>query len=279
MMKLYSVSGDIYSHVCRIIMFEKGMDFEVVNASPDFKPEEMRGYSFTFPVLVERDLVINGANIIYDYIDERFPRPQLMPADPVTRARARLFLRDFENHLFVHIPALEACRVTDEARKEIARKHVRDNLLLIVPIFSKQQYLLSDEFSMVDVVLAPLLWRLDYYGIHLPDEAASLLKYADQIFTRPTFYDAMTSSEIAMKDPAIVKRYQFMGQERAKEEQLKWQAIIDKTEANFEKQKRSNLKTKAKKIKTLKIKPKNIKTGIEKLKTKIRSTVSKVKKR
>jgi RNA polymerase-associated protein len=185
MMKLYSGSIDPFSHRCRIVLFEKGMDFEVVDVDLANKPEDLAILSphNSVPVLVERDLVLTDANIINEYIDERFPHPQLMPADPVMRARARLFLSDFEKQLFVHIPALES---TDESAKEIARKHVRDHLL-------------SDEFSMLDVAIAPLLWRLGHYGIELPNQAAPLLKYAEKLFSRPLYADAMTPSEKAMR--------------------------------------------------------------------------------
>ena len=122
MMKLYSGSIDPFSHRCRIVLFEKGMDFEVVDVDLANKPEDLAILSphNSVPVLVERDLVLTDANIINEYIDERFPHPQLMPADPVMRARARLFLSDFEKQLFVHIPALES---SDETAKEIAKKH------------------------------------------------------------------------------------------------------------------------------------------------------------
>jgi len=69
-------------------------------------------------VLVERDLILYESNIINEYIDDRFPHPQLMPADPVMRARARLFLFRFENELFTHIESLEKGnqKVADKAR-------------------------------------------------------------------------------------------------------------------------------------------------------------------
>ena len=105
MMKLYSNSTDPFSHRCRIVLFEKGMDFEVIDVDLNNKPEDLSilsPYSDS-PVLEERDLVLTDPNIINEYIDERFPHPQLMPPDPVMRARARLFLKDFENNLFIHI--------------------------------------------------------------------------------------------------------------------------------------------------------------------------------
>ncbi|MBU1777784.1 MAG: glutathione S-transferase C-terminal domain-containing protein, partial [Gammaproteobacteria bacterium] len=150
----------------------------------------------TVPVLVERDLILYEANIINEYIDERFPHPQLMPPDPVMRARARLFLHRFENELFCHIPGLES---SNAKVVEKARAAVRDNLTQIAPVFTKQKFMLGDEFSMLDVAIAPLLWRLDHYGIQLDKEAAPLMKYAERLFSRPAYIEAMTPAEKAMR--------------------------------------------------------------------------------
>ena len=198
MMKLYSNSTDPFSHRCRIVLFEKGMDFEVVDVDLTNKPEDLSTLSpySDYPVLVERDLILTDANIINEYIDERFPHPQLMPPDPVMRARARLFLKDFESQLFVNMHDLES---QDRDESESARKKVTDILTQISPILGKQAYLLHEEYSMLDVAIAPLLWRLEYYNIKLPSSCAPLLKYADKIFQRPLFEEAMSPSEKAMR--------------------------------------------------------------------------------
>ena len=198
MMTLYSGTTDPFSQRCRIVLFEKGMDFQVIDVDMFNKPEDLavvNPYN-RVPVLVERDLVLYEANIINEYIDERFPHPQLMPADPVMRARARLFLHRFENELFCHIDAIEhgAQKVADRARQA-----VRDNLTQIAPVFAKQKYMLGDEFSMLDVAIAPLLWRLDHYGIQLDKDAAPLMKYAERLFSRPAYIEAMTPAEKAMR--------------------------------------------------------------------------------
>lgn len=164
MMTLYSGTTCPFSHRCRIVLFEKGMDFQVIDVDLTNKPEDLaviNPYN-RVPVLVERELVLYEANIINEYIDERFPHPQLMPADPVMRARARLFLHNFEDQLFDHIGDIESgnAKVAEKARTT-----VRDNLTQIAPIFNKQEYMLGDEFSMLDVAIAPLLWRLEHYGI------------------------------------------------------------------------------------------------------------------
>jgi stringent starvation protein A len=198
MMRLYSGTVDPYSHRCRIVLFEKGMDFEVIDVDLTNKTEDLailNPYG-EVPVLVERDLVLSEANIINEYIDERFPHPQLMPADPVMRARARLYLYNFEKDLFNHIKDIES---GEDERVERARKVIRDNLTQLVPIFSKQNYLMGDEYSMLDVAITPLLWRLGHYGIELPNQAAPLLKYAERLFSRPMYAEAMTPSEKAMR--------------------------------------------------------------------------------
>jgi stringent starvation protein A len=198
MMTLYSGTTDPYSHRCRFVLFEKGMDFQVIDVDVFNKPEDlavMNPYN-TVPVLVERDLILYEANIINEYIDERFPHPQLMPPDPVMRARARLFLHRFENELFCHIPGLES---SNAKVAEKARAAVHDNLTQISPVFTKQKFMLGDEFSMLDVAIAPLLWRLDHYGIQLDKEAAPLMKYAERLFSRPAYIEAMTPAEKAMR--------------------------------------------------------------------------------
>ena len=198
MMTLYSGTTDPYSHRCRIVLYEKGMDFQVIDVDLANKPEDLAVINphNQVPVLVERDLVLQQANIINEYIDERFPHPQLMPADPVMRARARLFLHNFEEQLFSHIADIGS---GNGKAAEKARATIRDNLTQIVPLFSRQEYILGDEFSMLDVAIAPLLWRLGHYGIELPKQAAPLLKYAERILSRPAYIEAMTPSDKAMR--------------------------------------------------------------------------------
>jgi stringent starvation protein A len=155
----------------------------------------MNPYNRT-PVLVERDLVLYESNIINEYIDERFPHPQLMPADPVMRARARLILHRMEKEVFNHVETLE---YGTQKQAEKARLYIRENLVQIAPMFVKQKHMLGEEFSMLDVAIAPLLWRLDHYQVEMPKTAAPLLKYAERLFSRQAFIDSMTASEKAMR--------------------------------------------------------------------------------
>jgi RNA polymerase-associated protein len=161
MMVLYSGTTCPFSQRCRFVLFEKGMDFEIRDVDLFNKPEDinvMNPYG-QVPILVERDLVLYESNIINEYIDERFPHPQLMPADPVMRARARLMLFNMEVELFSQIEALESGK---EKQVERARQHVTDRLIELAPVFTKTKYMLGDDFTMLDVAIAPLLWRLDH---------------------------------------------------------------------------------------------------------------------
>jgi len=197
-MTLYSGTTCPFSQRCRIVLFEKGMDFQIIDVDLFNKPEDlavMNPYN-RVPVLVERDLILYESNIINEYIDERFPHPQLMPADPVMRARARLFLFRFEQELFSHVQVLEHGTVKQQ---EKARFIIKENLTQIAPIFIKQKYMLGEEFSMLDVAVAPLLWRLEHYQIPMTKQAAPLLKYAERIFSRQAFIDSMTAAEKAMR--------------------------------------------------------------------------------
>ncbi len=202
MMVLYSGTTCPFSQRCRLVLFEKGMDFEVRDVDLFNKPEDistMNPYG-QVPILVERDLILYESNIINEYIDERFPHPQLMPADPLMRSRARLMLFNFEKELFTHVHVLESekAKVGDRSQ-ERARNEIRDRLTTLAPLFLKNKYMLGEEFSMLDVAVAPLLWRLDHYGIEFSKTAAPLMKYAERIFSRPAYIEALTPSEKVMR--------------------------------------------------------------------------------
>ena len=200
MMILYSGITCPFSHRCRFVLYEKGMDFEIKDVDVFNKPEDlavMNPYN-QVPVLVEHDLVLYESNIINEYIDERFPHPQLMPGDPIMRGRGRLALHRLEKELFVHVQTLENPGATAKEQSK-AREAIANGLTMIAPAYAKNKYVLGEDFSMIDVALAPLLWRLDHYDIKLGKSAAPLLKSAERIFQRPAFIEALTPAEKAMR--------------------------------------------------------------------------------
>ena len=200
MMTLYSGITCPFSQRCRFVLYEKGMDFEVKDVDIFNKPEDlavMNPYN-QVPVLVERDLILHESNIINEYIDERFPHPQLMPVDPVTRGRGRLVLYRMERELFSHVQTLETSESSSKEQAK-AREAISQGLTVLAPAFVKNKFILGDDFSMIDVALSPLLWRLNHYDIKLAKTTAPLLKYAERIFQRDAFFEAFTPDEKAMR--------------------------------------------------------------------------------
>ena len=141
-MVLYSGTTCPFSQRCRFVLFEKGMDFEIRDIDLFNKPEEisaMNPYG-QVPILVERELILYESNIINEYIDERFPHPQLMPADPLMRARARLMLFNCEKELFVHVNTLENDKSENAAANhEKARTQIKEYLTALSPLFQKSK--------------------------------------------------------------------------------------------------------------------------------------------
>ena len=197
-MTLFSGDNDPYSHRVRIVLAEKGINVDIVSVDADDLPEDLidlNPYN-SVPTLVDRELVLYGSTVIMEYLDERFPHPPLMPVDPVSRATNRLMLYRLEKDLYLH---LDAILEGGEKAAAKAKKEIRDNLVMVSPIFEQKPFFLSDEFSLVDCAIAPLLWRLPQLGISLPKQAAALLDYADRLFARESFRESLTEQEREMR--------------------------------------------------------------------------------
>src|SRR5512139_24347 len=173
-MTLFSGASDAYSHPVPIAMAEQDINADIVFVDAKHTPEDfidLNPYQ-TLPTLLDRELVIYTAPIIMEYLDERYPHPPLMPVDPVSRANHRLMLYRVEKDLYSLFDQL-----LDGSEKAAgkARKELRDQMLVISPIFQRTRFFLSDEFSLVDCTMAPLLWRLPMLGVDLPRQAQPLL--------------------------------------------------------------------------------------------------------
>jgi len=189
---------DPQSHRTRIVLHEKDIECQVVEIDPAKKPRELADLNpyNEVPTMVDRDLVLYGAHIINEYLDERLPHPPLMPVDPVSRAKARLMLMRFERDWYSLLPDITG---GDKRAAQKARNVLRDGLTVISPLFKQQPYLLGAEFSMVDCTLAPILWRLKVYGIDLPRQARPILDYAEErLFARKSFKLSLTDAERSM---------------------------------------------------------------------------------
>ena len=197
-MTLYSGISDPWSHRTRIVLYEKDIECQVVEVDPAKKPRELADLNpyNQVPTMVDRDLVLYDSNIINEYLDERLPHPPLMPVDPVSRAKARLMLMRFDRDWYSLLPEAMS---SDKKVAIKARTTLRDGLTVISPIFKDQAFILGVEFSLVDCSLAPILWRLDHYGIELPRQAKPVIDYAERVFARKSFRLSLTEAERALR--------------------------------------------------------------------------------
>ena len=197
-MSLYSDPTDPSSHAVRFVLAEKAINVEIHHVTMDDKPEDLNDlnpYSAIL-TLVDRDLVLYEPQIIMEYLDERFPHPPLMPVDPVARASNRLYRYRVQRDFYALVDDVEN---GEKGVASAARKCLRDHLSTLAPIFAQKTYFMSDDYSLVDCYLAPILWRLPAYGVRLPAHAKALQKFADRLFEREAFAQSLTEAEYELR--------------------------------------------------------------------------------
>jgi len=200
-MTLFSGHTDIYSHRVRIVLAEKGINVEYHFVDNDNKPEDLidlNPYN-SVPTLVDRELVLFDSQVIMEYLDERFPHPPLMPVDPVSRARSRQMLYRIQRDWYGHVDTLTNPQ-SDEAMKQEARVTLRDALSTVAPIFDQKEFFMSEEMSVIDCAIGPILWRLSSFDIQLPPQAKAVYDYAERLFQRETFISSLSDAEQEMKE-------------------------------------------------------------------------------
>lgn len=198
-MTLFSKADDPWSHRTRIVFAEKSITVETIDVHEGNLPEDLLDLNpyHSVPTLVDRDLVLYDSRVIMEYLDERFPHPPLMPVDPVARAQFRVALYRIERDWYTL-----AQQMNDPADRKLgqkARKILRDSILASADVFKAKPYFLSDEFSLVDATIAPILWRLPVWEIDLGTAAPTINKYANLIFSRPAFRQSLSRVEQEMR--------------------------------------------------------------------------------
>ncbi len=198
-MTLFSQPTCIHSHRTRLVLAEKNINIDIANVDGPELPEDLMDLNpyHTVPTLVDRDLVLYDSRVIIEYLDERFPHPPLMPVDPVTRAQFRLALFRIETDWYQLAEQFEA----DGERKfgSKSRKLLRESILASVDLFAAGRFFLSEDFSLVDCSIAPVLWRLPIYGIDLGSQSEPIEKYMKRVFERPSFQESLTELEQEMR--------------------------------------------------------------------------------
>ena len=195
-MALYSSETSLDCHRVRFVLAEKGINVDIVNVSVDESAAadlaELNPYNEA-PTLVDRDLVLYDAGVINDYLDERYPHPPLMPVDPVSRAQLRLVHHRIIKDWYILAKDIE--NASTKAAADKAAKQLKEGLIAANELFKMSDYVLSDELSLVDCTLGPLLWRLPFYGVKLGKPGASVEAYAHRIFSRESFKTCLTQAE------------------------------------------------------------------------------------
>ncbi len=193
-MTLYSDPNCAQSHRVRIVLGEKDLVFNVVSVSNTDNNEDLIALNpnNTTPTFVDRNLVLYESRVIMEYLDERFPHPPLMPVDPVIRAKTRMVLHYIEKDLYGLLGDIKS---SGEKKSSTAKVKLEENLMFSLNFLQGNKYFLSDDFSIIDCSIAPILWRLPEYGIELPKSGKPILKYADRIFERSSFIDNLSEQE------------------------------------------------------------------------------------
>lgn len=198
-MTLFSNPTCPHSHRVRIVLAEKGISLDVVDVETASLPEDLLALNpyNSVPTLVDRDLVLYDSRVIAEYLDERFPHPPLMPVDPVSRARFRLALYHIERDWYSLVDDLER---GDKRTANRARKNLRESLLSSAELFGVKPFFMSEEFSLVDCSIAPILWRLPRWEVDLPpSHGRNIIKYAETLFSRASFRTSLTELEQEMR--------------------------------------------------------------------------------
>ena len=196
-MTLFSDPSSQYSHRVRIVLAEKGVTVDIEDIDANNVTQEIleaNPYG-TLPTLVDRDLALYESKVVMEYLDERFPHPPLLPVYPVARAQSRLWVHRLERDWCGLVDVILA---NPESKKsEAMRKEFVESLTSISDIFVEMPYFMSEEYTLVDCCLAPMLWRLPQLGIEIPDnrQTKPLLAYIKRLFERASFQESLSDLE------------------------------------------------------------------------------------
>lgn len=196
-MTLYTDPYDAYSHQVRIVLAEKGVNYDTVDLDPETLPQEVAELTpyGRLPILVDRDLVLYEPRIIMEYMDERFPHPPLLPVYPVQRAKFRLMMERIDRDWYGLAAKIEG----DLKDGKKHRKELLESIIGMTPVFEEMPFFFSETFSLVDCVIAPLFWRLPIWDIAIPSKAKAVLRYQERIFELDAFQKSLTEQEKEMR--------------------------------------------------------------------------------
>ena len=139
------------------------------------------------------------SGLIVEYLDERFPHPPLLPVYPVSRAQFRLILQRIEKDWAENLDILENSSSTKPQINK-ARNDLQKNISNSLSLFDNKKFFRNDEFSVLDSVITPILLRLEYHQIKIPNNKGSkpLFDYIERMQDLPSVKESFTSLEIEL---------------------------------------------------------------------------------
>jgi glutathione S-transferase len=177
---LYDADRCPYCARTRIVLAEKGVEYETTVVDLDDRP----GWIYEknplgrVPVIEEDTFVLAESAVINEYLDERYPEPALLPADPAARALARMLIFRFDELSRPYY----ALRRGDEG----ARERLDTQLAKLDALLDAQPFLTGSEFGLADVAYVPWILRArDRMGVELAPFAA-LAEWLDRLSQRPS---------------------------------------------------------------------------------------------
>ncbi|MCK4088147.1 starvation protein A [Acinetobacter radioresistens] len=194
---LYSHADDFRSHWIRLVLAEKQIKYHLVLV--DHEDEDLASLNpyNRLPMLVEQDLKLFNTVIISEYIDDRYRQNKLYADAPMQRAEQRQYIWRLEQD-WLRLADILLCHTDtlSQPEQKQAQQELKDTLVSLTPLFQHFPYFMSENFTILDCMLAPIFIRLKSMGIELPRQhCRPILLYCQRIFSRPAFVKSMTQQE------------------------------------------------------------------------------------
>lgn len=187
-----------YTRAARIAFEEKGIAYELKRCRPH-SPEMTAVHPWgKMPGLQLGDKSLYETSAILRYVDEVYPGPALMPADPLARAKAEQWISAFNAYLdraFVREYVLNyifpsgADGKPDRAKIEAAVPAIRKGLAVLEAGYGGRDYLVGDSLSLADIILAPAIGYLGLFpeGADLLGSCPNVRRAHATLAARPSF--------------------------------------------------------------------------------------------
>jgi glutathione S-transferase len=232
MIELYHGRTSVCSVKARLALAEKKVDFEsrlLTLRGDQFDPAYMElNPNAVVPTLVHDGNVVIESTVIMHYVNDRFPGPQLVPGDPVARAKMHMTTKMMDEYvhncctvltfatanrqtlLQMSPEALEAelakspSRTRAEAKRQVTRHGLdapivvdalRQHRKLIDSIAAAMKagpYIAGAEYSLADTAATPYIWRLGMLKLgRMWDDRPAVAAWYERMRQRPSFAAAV----------------------------------------------------------------------------------------